>query len=454
MSAQHEHWSGRVGFLLATIGSAIGLGSIWKFPYEVGANGGGVFVLCYLAGLVLIVLPLFLTELAIGRRGQMDAAASMAAVAVGSGRSPRWALVGVLGIVTASLILSFYSVIGSWALAYGVDAAGGGLAVIDAAGAQSRFAALLASPGRIGLYHSLFMLMTGLIVAKGVAGGLERASKVLMPILMALITVLAAYSLIEGDAVKTLHFLFAVDVSRLTPAIVLDALGLGFFSIGVGLAVMITYAAYANANINLTETAIVTILGDTAISFLAGFAVFPVVFAENLDPSGGPGLVFVTLPLAFAHMPAGGIAGFAFFVLLVIAALCSAISMLEMPVAWLCRTKGWSRPSATLGAGLACWAAGFATVLSFNLWKAWHPLGFLGTFGTATVFDLLDYLTSNVLLPLGGVLLAVFAGWVIPTRVIARELELGPKAAALVGSALRFVVPVGIGAVTFAHLFG
>lgn len=452
MDAPRDRWSGRVGFLLATIGSAVGLGSIWKFPYEVGANGGGAFVLCYLAGLVLIVLPLFLTELAIGRRGQRDAAASLAAVAVESRHSPRWALVGVLGIVTASLILSFYSVIGSWALAYAVDAAGG--LAVDVAGAQSRFDALLASPVRVGLYHTLFMLLSGLIVARGVAGGLERAARILMPVLIALIAVLAVYSLIAGDAWATLRFLFAVDFGRLSPAVVLDALGLGFFSIGVGLAVMITYAAYADASINLMETAIVTIVGDTVISVMAGLAVFPVVFAEKLDPSGGPGLMFVTLPLAFAHVPAGGIAAFAFFLLLVIAALCSAISLLEMPVAWLCRTKGWSRPTATLAAGVGCWAAGFATVFSFNLWKAWHPLAFVGKFDTATVFDLLDYLTSNILLPLGGVLLAVFAGWIIPTRLIAQELRLGPVAAALLGSALRFVVPAAIGAVTFAHLFG
>ena len=451
MSEPASYWSSRVGFILAAMGSAIGLGSIWKFPYEVGANGGGVFVLLYLLGLGLIVFPLMLAELAIGRRGRSDAVGSLAAVARAGAASRGWGAIGVVGVAGAVAILSFYSVIGGWAIAYIVDTARHGLAG-DAAHLRARYDALLAAPVRMTICHTVFMATTAVIVARGIADGIERASRYLMPALIVLVVVLAIYSMSQGDTRAALRFLFEVDLARLSPRTALEAVGLGFFSVGVGLCVMVTYAAYARPELGLCEVAIVTLLSDTAISLLAGLAVFPVVFAERLDPASGPGLMFVTLPVAFARMPLGTPAAVAFFVLLTMASLASAISLLEMPVALAGRWLGWSRPRATAGAAAACWALGLASVLSFNAWSGWYPLAWVPGLATATAFDSLDHLTSNGLLPLGGLGLALFGGWVMPRRVLVEELRLGPSVARVVVAALRYVVPVGIVAASLASL--
>lgn len=454
MPAPNETWSSRAGFVLATIGSAVGLGSIWKFPYEVGENGGGGFVLFYLLGLAVIVAPLMLSEFAIGRHGRADARLSIASVARDHGASRSWGGIGTLGVVTSALILSFYSVIGGWALAYALGTLWSGLPGGTAAVVQARFDGLLASSVEMAAYHTVFMALTAAIVGRGVAAGIERAAKILTPALAALMVVLAAYSMIEGDVAATLRYLFAFDPSRITARTVLEAVGLGFFSIGVGLAVMVTYAAYAEADIDLSRAAITAIVCDTAISFLAGFAVFPIVFANGLDPASGPGLMFVTLPLAFAAMPAGTAAAVAFFLLLFIAALASAISMLEMPVAFARSNLGWTRGKAVAISATLIWLAGFFSVFSFNLWREWFPLSPYPLFASATFFDLLDYLTSNILLPLGGLLLALFAGWSLPARFLADTLGLGRVATALLRVALRYVVPAGILAAVLVPFFG
>jgi len=422
-----ETWSGRIGFVLATIGSAVGLGSIWKFPYEVGANGGAAFVLFYIAGLALAVVPLMLAEFAIGRRGGGDAASSIARLAAAHGAGRGWMWVGVLGVVTGALVLSFYSVIGGWTIAYAIDPA------MD-------YATLLGSPGRMTGYHALFLAHAAAIVARGVGKGIEAASMALMPLLAALMLGLALYSVIHGDLAATLRFLFKLDLSAFSARAALEALGLGFFSIGVGFGLMITYAAYARADIDLRQAALWSVGADTAISLVAGFAVFPLVFANGLDPAGGPGLVFVTLPLAFARMPFGGVAGMAFFALLFVAALASAISTLELAVAFITRRFGWSRIRATIASATACFLAGLGTVFSFNLWAHWHP----------TVFELLDHLTSNVLLPIGGFAIARFAGWALPKSLLIEELRLTPRGAALLRALLKWLTPALIAVTALA----
>ena len=332
-----ERWSSRAGFIFAAMGSAIGLGSIWKFPYEVGTNGGGGFVVFYLLGLGLIVFPLMLVEFAIGRRGGSPRSAA----------SPRrdrerslgsWAAIGMVGWSRGRhpelLFLDR-----RLALAYWSTRSGGSRH--SAPAVQARFDALLASPLRLMVYHTLFSGTA--VVSRADRGRIERASLYLMPILIVLVVVLASYSTIQGDAPTALRFLFAFDMDSLSTRVALEALGLGFFSIGVGLAVMVTYAAYAGPDFDLRTVAIVTLLSDTAISFLAGMAVFPVVFAERLDPSSGPGLMFVTLPLAFARMLLGASAAIAFFVLLSLAALCLGHVPPRMPVALIHRWLGWPR---------------------------------------------------------------------------------------------------------------
>jgi NSS family neurotransmitter:Na+ symporter len=453
MAAGSDAWSGRIGFILATVGSAVGIGSIWKFPYELGANGGAAFLLFYLLGLALIVVPLMFAEFALGRRGKADAPASIAALAAAHGASRRWPVIGTLGVLTGFLILSFYAVIGGWTVAYAVRTAIGGLPGATPAAAQARYAALLASPLEMLAYHAFFMAATAVIVARGIAGGIETAGKFLMPLLAALMLALAGYAVANGDVPATLRFLLHLAPETLTARAALDALGLGFFSIGVGLGLMITYAAYSGAAIDLREVAVASVVADTAISLLAGIAVFPIVFAHGLDPAGGPGLVFVTLPLAFARMPFGTLAAVAFFVLLFVAALASAISLLELVVAPLMRRLRLRRVTATAIAAGTCFVAGIATVLSFNAWAEWHPLAALRGFERATVFDLLDYLTSNLLLPLGGLAIALFAGWVVPAGILEGELGLGTAAGRVLRVLLRYVAPAGIAAATVLPLF-
>ena len=449
---RREFWSSRTGFILATVGSAVGLGSIWKFPYEVGANGGSAFILFYLLGLALIVLPLLLLEFVVGRRGRSDASASLRAVALAVGASPAWGAAGLLGITAAALILSFYSVIGGWSLAYLVTTPAAGLPGAEAQQVQARFDQLMASPLRMAAYHTAFMTATAVIVARGIVGGIERACSILMPLMAVLVLVLAAYAVTAGDAGAAVRFLFRPDWAQVSPKVALEALGLGFFSIGVGLAVMITYAAHADTRVSLPQVALVSIAADTAISLASGFAIFPIVFAHGLNPSFGPGLMFVSLPLAFAQLPFGTAAATAFFLLLALAALASAISLLEMPVALLQRRFGLTRPAATTGAASACWALGLATVLSFNLWAGWYPLAGIPYFATSSLFDLLDYLTSNLMLPLAGFALAIFGGWVAPARLIAEELRLGSTATRLLRWLLRYLAPTAIAAGTLAPL--
>jgi NSS family neurotransmitter:Na+ symporter len=444
MADRSDQWSSRFAFILATVGSAVGIGSIWKFPYEVGSNGGGIFVLLYVLGLVLIVLPLLLIEMALGRRGGGDAAESLRRVAAETRASKHWSLVGVLGVLTAVLILSFYSVIGGWILAYLADTVVAGLPGGDAVQVRARFEDLLGSAPRMALFHFLFMAVAAAIVALGVIGGIETACRVLMPVLIALLLALAVYSAIVGDLAAALRFLFRPDWSKATPKAALEALGLGFFSIGVGMAVMVTYAAHAGRDIALGTVAITSMIADTAISLLAGIAIFPIVFAHGLSPEAGPGLLFVTLPLGFARMPLGALMAGAFYLSLLVAALASALSMLEMPVSLIRRRFGMARPLATALSALATWALGLLTVFSFSLWSGWRPLAGI------SVYELIDQLTSNAMLPLGGLGLAVLGGWIVPASLIEGELRLGARWTAILRWTLRYPVPLGIIAASLA----
>ena len=436
----NEAWSGRLGFILAAVASAVGLGSIWKFPYELGANGGAAFLFFYLAGLALAVLPLMLAELAIGRRGASDAVASMQALAAAHGARPAWRWTALTGVLAGMLILSFYSVIGGWTLAYAVQTLASGLPGADAQAAQARYEALLGAPARMAAYHAAFLALAAAVVARGVSRGIEAASRALMPLLVLLMAALALYSALHGDLGATLRFLLHFELEDFTARAALDALGLGFFSIGVGFGLMMTYAAYAGRAIDLTQVALATVAIDTAISLLAGFAVFPLVFAHGLDPAAGPGLVFVTLPIAFARMPLGTLAAAAFFLLLFVAALASAISMLELAVAYAARRLAWPRARSTLAVAAVCFAAGLATVLSFNRLAHWQP----------TPFELIDHVTSNVMLPACGLGLALFAGWSLPGVVIAAELRQSAGAAAGLRFMLRWVTPALIAAAAIA----
>jgi NSS family neurotransmitter:Na+ symporter len=442
-----ERWSSRKGFVLATIGSAVGLGSVWKFPYEVGENGGGTFLLFYILGLLLVVFPLLIAEFVIGRHGRGSAAASLRAVAVESGRDPRWRLVGAIGIATGFLILTYYAVIAGMTMAYVPLSLAAAFDGADAAAARGIYAALTGSALELAAWQALFLVTTVGVVARGIQKGVEAACKILMPTLAVLMVLLVSYAIIEGNVAQALAFLFRIDLDSTSGRAALEALGLGFFSIGVGMGLMITYAGYAGEDFDLSLAAVATIAGDTAISILAGLAIFPIVFAEGLSPAEGANLMFLTLPIAFGRLPLGDLVGAAFFALLFVAALASAISLLEIVVAPLVQALGWRRPAVALMVGVGAWLAGIPTVLSFNLWSDVRPLSAFAGFGEESVFDIVDGLASNLLLPLCGLLLSLFAGWRMRPDIYTTELG-----RAAWTPALRFLLRWAVPAVIVAYL--
>lgn len=439
VAAEKQAWSGRVTFLMATVGAAVGLGSIWKFPYMVGANGGSAFLFAYLAGLVVLILPLMIAEFVIGRRGGGSAVGSLAKVAAESGSSRAWSAVGALGVLTGFLILSFYSVIGGWTIAYVPIALSDTFAGQGADTIGKMFGAMLADPVGLALHHAVFMALTIFIVGRGVSDGLERAVTFLMPLMFLILMGLVGYAFGTADVERAAEFFFTPDWSKLTPEVILSAVGLGFFSIGTGLGTMITYAAYAPREIRLGEAAVWTIAADTFASFLSAFAIFPLVFTYGLNPGEGAGLMFTTLPIAFGQMPGGAYVGAAFFLLLVVSALASALSLLELVVAWATERFGVSRWTAAVTGGVICWFFGLGTVLSFNHWSGWFLLADVSGFEKKTVFDLIDYLTSNIMLPVGGLFIGLFVGWVMLKKILIEELGIAEGARLQV---LRFALGI------------
>gem|GEM_PF-62338 len=348
-NASRGLWSSRWVFFLAATGSAVGLGNIWKFPYVTGQNGGGAFVLVYLACILLIGIPLLMAEVMIGRRGRANPDGAVARLAREAGASSRWRVVGWLGGLTGFLILSFYLVVAGWALAYVPATFSGGFTGVSGEASGALFGALLADPLRLVVCATLVLAATMLIVGFGVRGGLERSLRFLMPGLFVLMLVLVVYAAIEGEFAQALQFLFVPDFSELTAQSVLVALGHAFFTLSLGCGAMMVYGSYLPEGTSIAKTSILVALADTAVALLAGLAIFPLVFGNALEPGAGPGLIFVTLPIAFGQMPLGQVVGGLFFVMLVIAALTSAISLSEPSIAWLTERFRISRTKAVLG---------------------------------------------------------------------------------------------------------
>lgn len=451
-NAQRGLWSSRLAFILAATGSAVGLGNIWKFPYVTGENGGGAFVLVYLLCIAIIGIPIMMAEVMIGRRGGHSPVNSIKAIAQRDGLNPAWKLVGAVGILAGFLILSFYSVIGGWAISYVGTTASGQLSGQTADAVGAIFSGLLSNPGTLLLWHTVFMALVMLVVAKGVRSGLERAVSILMPALFVLLLIVVGYAMTTGHFGQAAAFLFQPDFSKLTTSGVLVALGHAFFTLSLGMAVMMAYGSYLPKKISIAKTSITVSVIDTGVALLAGLAIFPIVFANGLEPGAGPGLIFQTLPLAFGQMPLGSLFGTLFFVLLIFAAWTSGISLLEPIVEWLEEQKGMNRTVSTLGAGVVCWALGIASILSLNLWADFAPLGFIPMLEGKTIFDLLDFFTANILLPLGGLLVALMAGWVMSKPAMEKELALSPGTFNLWFVTVRFITPIAVGVVFIYNL--
>ncbi|WP_100638517.1 sodium-dependent transporter [Marinobacter salexigens] len=447
-------WSSRFAFILAATGSAVGLGNIWKFPYVTGENGGGAFVLVYLLCIAAIGLPIMMAEVLIGRRGGRSPVNSLKQIAKQQGINPSWRAVGAIGVIAGFLILSFYSVIGGWAVSYVGSAASGQFTGQSADAIGEIFSSLLADPLTLLMWHTLFMALVVLVVAKGVRAGLERAVSILMPALFLLLLAVVGFAMTTGEFGRAVSFLFQPDFSKLTTAGVLVALGHAFFTLSLGMAVMMAYGSYLPKNISIAKTSIAVCLIDTGVALLAGLAIFPIVFANGLEPGAGPGLIFQTLPLAFGQMPMGSLFGTLFFVLLIFAAWTSGISLLEPIVEWLEEQKGMNRTISALAAGFVCWALGIASILSLNLWSGFAPLGWITMLEGKTIFDLLDFFTANIMLPLGGLLVAVFAGWIMSRKAMEEELALSKPMFNLWYVTVRFITPVAVGTVFVYNLVG
>ncbi|MEJ2127457.1 MAG: sodium-dependent transporter [Woeseiaceae bacterium] len=438
-------WSSSLTFVLAAVGCAVGLGNIWLFPFLAGVNGGGAFVLVYLIAVAVLALPVLIAELMVGRRGAAGPPQAIAKVAVESGRSPRWGWMGIfLGAVGATLALSFYCVAGGWALAYTVKMATGQLQGIDATRAPLIFDLLNGSPGSLFPWFAAFAAATIFISARGLHAGIERAVKLMMPALFVMVILIVIYAAVVGDFGGAVQFLFAPDFSKLDSKTVLAAFGAAFFSISVGITNMVAYGAYIDKETKIPRTATTIVVADTSVALLAGLMIFPFIFEFGLQPTEGPGLVFMTLPIAFAQIPGGMIIGTLFFLLLFFAALTSSIGMLEPPVSWLRDATNLKRSSAAMLSGSVSFIIGTFAVLSFNVLSDFHPLNAVVSFEGKNVFESLIHLVLNLMMPIGGILIAFFAAWAVKSEFSRDELFNGENTLAyrLWQFLARFVVPV------------
>jgi NSS family neurotransmitter:Na+ symporter len=448
-------WSSRFAVYLATIGAAVGLGSIWRFPYLAGTGGGSAFILVFVLAIALIATPLLAAELMIGRRARLSPPAAAGAVARQSGLSGAWNAIGVLGTAAAFLIISYYAVVAGWVLAYTWKCGRGVLSGLSHDEVAALWRGFLRSPVEMGAWHLGFVCLVAFFSARGLRRGIEVATKIRGPALLLLLLVLDAYALATGDAQRGLAFAFAPNFGAITPEIVLVAIGQAFYATGVGMGMMLAYGAYVPRGTSLVRSASMISGSILLVSLLSTLLVFPLVFRYGMNPAQGAELVFDVLAKAFAEMPAGRLVGTLFFLLLVFAALTPSIAALEPVIAHLQQTRGWSRAAAALIAAGAAWLLGIPSVLSFNLWAGFRPLGFLPGFAEKTWFDTADYVASNVLLPVGAVLTSVFVGWRLSRAMMEEELpETAPWARRACILLLRFVCPIAIVAVLLAKLLG
>ena len=466
--AGHAHWSSRAAFILAAVGSAVGLGNLWRFPSEAGANGGGAFVLIYIVCVALIGAPLLLSETIIGRHGQQNAIGSTVALAHQSRASGGWAALAWFGMIAAFFVLTFYSVVAGWVLYYigvtGIDWAGAVAGGQPFAGAfadssvdeiSGMMPALFEDPVRMTAMHFIFAAITIFVVARGVNQGIEKAATWLMPAFFVLLVLITIYAGVTGDFGAAASFLFSPDFSRvLEPQVLNSALGQAFFSLSLGSAIMITYGAYAGQDTNLGRTSAIIAAADTSVAIIAGLAIFPIVFAVGLDPAAGPTLMFQTLPSAFHSMPAGALIAFLFFVLVFFAALTSSVSLLEVATAWLTERFGLRRAPAALLLGAGFFLIGLFSVFAFNIWSDHRPLAFLPGFEEANWFDAFDGVTGRILLPLSGLITALFIGWIADRKLVDPESGLAPGGLLPVWRFLvAWLCPLAVGLILLFSLF-
>ena len=433
-SAGREQWGSRFGFIMAAAGSAVGLGNIWGFPFQAGSNGGGAFLILYLVFIAVFGLSVVMAEMTMGRMTRLNPAGAFRKLGGGA-----WPVVGYIGVFTGFVILSFYIVIAGWTIAYMWFMLSGALATPDAEVLTGTFTGLIGSGANPIVLAAVFMVLTAGVVIGGIGGGIERASKVLMPLLFLLLIAMVVRSVTLDGAGEGIRFFLVPDWSKVTGATVTAALGQAFFSLSLGMGALITYGSYLNKQISIPGSAAIVVSLDTSVAVLAGFMVLPAVFAYGLNPGEGPGLSFITLPAVFAEMPAGAVFGFVFFALLFVAALTSAVSLLEVVVTYLVDETPLGRKGATLVAAVVCFLLGIPSSLSQGAAE-------ITVFGMSFL-DAMVWLAFNLLLPLGGMLTALFVGWKLARRAVEAAAPEGAGGFALGGAwlfVLRFIAPIGI----------
>ena len=440
----HGAWIGKWTFILAATGSAVGLGNIWGFPYKAGTNGGGAFVLIYLGCILIIGIPIMISEIILGRRAGNSPINAMRSVALESNRSSLWQIVGWSGIFAGVLILSFYSVIAGICLNYIFISAASSGAITS----PEQFTNVISSPINLIFWHSVFMILTALIVSAGIKDGIGRMVKILMPLLGFLMIFMVIYSIINGDFSRAMLFLFAPDFSNVTSDTLLQAMGQAFFSLSLGMGSIMAYGAYMPKDQKVVSTSFTVASLDTLIAILAGLAIFPIIFAFNLEPNSGPGLVFVSMLSAFNQMQFGQFIGPLFFILLSVAALSSSISLLEPGVAYLSEENILSRRRSAEIISFFVWILGIGSALSFNIWSDFSLIG------DRNFLDSMDFIANQILLPLGGMLIAIFVGWFMKKSLIEDELgSINTSLYFLWRFFVKFIAPVCVGYIFYRQFF-
>lgn len=415
-----ETWASRLGFLYATAAAAIGLGSLWRFPYVAGANGGGAFVIVYIGFVALFCVPLMIGEMSMGRQGHGSVVGSINALVERRGLSRFWKVIGWLSLTIPFFGLSYYSVVAGWAVDYTREAAFTGFSGLDGTAAKDLFGALIGSPLRQAAFQFAFIMGTAVVVALGIQRGIEVISKVKMAAMFTVLIGLVLYNAVTVGLSSSVAFLLRPDFSALTTASVLTAMGQALFSTAIGAGVLMTYSAYLPKGVSIPRSAGLVAGCVVLISLMAGLAIFPIVFANGLAPSEGPNLIFVTLPVAFSSMPGGALASVVFFALISLGAFTTAVGMLEPVTAFLIEKTRAPRPLLAFGAATAIWLVGLPSLLSFSTLKDFHPLEGVAGFEGKTFFDLLDFGIAETLLPVNALLIALFAAWAL-RRVLTPE---------------------------------
>ena len=436
---KRSQWSGQLAFILAASGAAIGLGNIWKFPYMVGENGGSAFVIIYLICVLVIGLPLMAAEILVGKRARANPVDAIKINAIASIQSTKWSFFGWWGIIALILTLSFYSVVAGWSIYYFFCTISGNFDQATAHSIVQNWESFMADPSKMIIFNAIFMFLTLWVVAKGVQSGLEKASKIMMPILFLTLIILVFYAAITADFNHAFHYLFDLKLCKVTGSVIINAMGHAFFTLALGVGAMSIYGSYMPKSVSIGQSIFIAAVLDVLVALFSGIAIYAIIFKYNLNPEGGPGLMFITLPMAFSHMPLGQYVGGLFFALLFFAAWTSSINIAEPIVATIFEKTNYSRKNICTIVGMVTWLLGLLSIFSFNLWA--HDK----LFGGFTLFELITDSVTNIFLPIGGIFYAIFASWIMKKKFTKDELNFKSDKLYLLWLLLtRFIAPISV----------